>query len=532
MLATIVDILIWPFYKLLGLIFLIPICVKSLFLRRKTVPPITNDILLIPATELVQKFVNKQLKCVDVIKAYKQRIEEVNPLLNAVIQDRFSEALQDAENTDLLIATTSLSPEDLLKQFPLLGVPVTVKESIFVAGMSSTGGLVKAAGNKAPYNADVVISVKNAGAIIIALTNTPELCLNFESYNPLFGATNNPYDIRRTSGGSSGGEAALLGSAGSIIGLGSDIAGSLRIPASFCGVASHKPSPKIISVKGHNPTGLDEEAWLKYFVVGPMTRYVSDLMPLFNVLVKPEYKEVLKLNENVDLKRIKIYYMTHTGNVLNNRVDGELKTLIKNVARRFEQEHGTKVEKLNFKMFKKTFLLAVCAMTSIEVDMNLYNDDKHHNAFWDFIKYVLCLSKTSLSSHLFFMLTSFMQKIISKERFEYFMTRNEQVRKDLEAILGENSVLIFPTYPDAAAYHGACKANVIELAYCIPMNSLGLPATSCPIGVKSNGMPLGIQVIASQNCDRVSLAVAKEIERMIGGWKPVQYIETKSSFKK
>lgn len=150
-------------------------------------------------------------------------------------------------------------------------------------------------------DADVIRSLKAAGAIPILVSNTPDQCMFWETYNKVTGLTRNPFDTRRTVGGSSGGEAALLGSGASVIGIGSDVAGSLRLPAMYVGVFGHKPSPRSISIEGHIPACKDKK-FLDHFILGPMVRYMEDLPLVLNVMVKEEYRSLLKLNEEVRFK--------------------------------------------------------------------------------------------------------------------------------------------------------------------------------------------------------------------------------------
>lgn len=133
----------------------------------------------------------------------------MNPILNAVVEDRFTSALEEAKKVDQLLAKNNSDNSVLEKNFPLLGVPITVKESIAVVGMSHSGAMITAKGRRAKKDADVIKKLKEAGAIILAVTNTPELCLDWECYNKVTGRTSNPYDSRRSSGASSGGEVSL-----------------------------------------------------------------------------------------------------------------------------------------------------------------------------------------------------------------------------------------------------------------------------------------------------------------------------------
>jgi len=182
----------------------------------------------------------------DVVGAHIELHRSLGGRINALVADRFESALEEAAAADALVASGGDLP-------PLLGVPFTVKETIAVQGMPQSAGLVARRDFRSPLNAPAVERLVDAGAIPLGVTNTSELTLWIESDNRLYGRTNNPYDVARTAGGSSGGEGAAVGSGGSPFGLASDIAGSIRIPSLFCGVFGHKPSPGLVPNTGHYP---------------------------------------------------------------------------------------------------------------------------------------------------------------------------------------------------------------------------------------------------------------------------------------
>lgn len=153
-----------------------------------------------------------QVTSESVVKAYINRIKQVNPVINAMVADRFEEAVEDAKAIDKLIATNDLNIEELKTKYPLLGLPISVKESIAVKGLSHRAGCVtKCKGSPtAEFDADIVKLVREAGAIPLLVSNTPELCMNWETVNKVTGMTVNPYDTTKTPGGSSGGEVSRI----------------------------------------------------------------------------------------------------------------------------------------------------------------------------------------------------------------------------------------------------------------------------------------------------------------------------------
>ncbi|KAG0411608.1 hypothetical protein HPB47_011280 [Ixodes persulcatus] len=220
-----------------------------------------------------------KLKSVDVVRAYVKRLEEVNPALNAVTDTRYEEALTEAEEVDRQVAEGAAASE---RDQPLLGIPFTVKNTIGVRGCLQDCGSFYSKGRRSPEDAQVVALMRKAGAIPVAISSVPELCLSLECNSVLHGTTCNPYDSNRSPGGSSGGEASLLGAAASVIGLGTDLAGSIRHPAGNCGVFGHKPTHGIVSRHGLYPDR--GEAVGKFSTPGPMCRYAADLLPMLRVM--------------------------------------------------------------------------------------------------------------------------------------------------------------------------------------------------------------------------------------------------------
>lgn len=214
--------------------------------KPRPLPPVENKLLLLSATNLAYKIRSKQVTSYEVVSAYIERIKQVQPLVNCVVKDCFDEALAEAKRVDKLIADASDELKDGAKysekNVPLLGVPFSCKECIWVKGMPNSTGVLARKNFVVPYDADVVKHIRQAGAILTCVTNTSEACMWMESSNYLYGTTKNPYNLSRIVGGSSGGEGCIVSSAGSVFGVGSDIGGSIRMPAYFNGVYGHKVS--------------------------------------------------------------------------------------------------------------------------------------------------------------------------------------------------------------------------------------------------------------------------------------------------
>src|SRR5205814_9249229 len=206
------------------------------------------------------------------------RIDEANPSLNAIvtIADDAIDRAREAE--DALEKSRDVGP--------LHGLPITIKDTIDTQGLRTTYGSRLRAEHVPDRDAPVVARLKAAGAIIFGKTNTPEMAIPYETDNPVFGRTNNPHDLNRTPGGSSGGEAAAIAAGLSPAGIGSDLAGSIRVPAHFCGIAGLKPTSGSVPMEGHLP--LARGSLSLGASIGPMARRVADLALLFSVIADKE----------------------------------------------------------------------------------------------------------------------------------------------------------------------------------------------------------------------------------------------------
>ncbi|KAK9884492.1 hypothetical protein WA026_007334 [Henosepilachna vigintioctopunctata] len=484
--------------------------------NRRSVSPPTDDLLKISATKLSKLIRTRKLTSQDVVKAYIKRIKEVNHLLNAVVEDRFEEALKEAESIDIFLEHTPLKEEELEDSKPLLGVPVTIKECCSISGLSQCIGTVSRIGIKSDTDGEAVRRLKDSGAIPLLVSNTPEMCIGWYCDNNVTGTTCNPYDITRNSGASSGGEGALLGSGASVIGIGSDVGGSVRFPAMCCGVFGHKPTPRFIPSKGHYPLCPDKKL-LDYFTIGPLTRYAEDLKLVMSVLCGDKSEE-LKLRDKVDLSKLRIYVMEEIRrSAINPPVDNEIKTIIKKGAQFLERTKKSEiVEKHNFEdYFFDSFEISMSLICQLEGSPNLLKGE-NQSSFVELLKALIGKSEFTIG----YLTTLFFQEhknVICNEKHSLL---NAELKEKIMEKLGENGVILCPTFSSEAPKHGEIFFKYLGLSYLVIFNTLGLPATHVPCGLSSNGLPIGIQVVASPGQDRLCLAVAEELEKCFGGWIP------------
>ena len=232
------------------------------------------------ATALAAKIQNKDISAVELLKFYLARTDEHNGELNAIVVDTREQALADAERADADLAKGKVHG-------PLHGVPMTVKESFHLAGTASTWGNPALKDNVFSEDAEAIKRLKAAGANVFGKTNIPISLADFQSYNDIYGITNNPFDHSRGSGGSSGGSAAALAAGLTGLEIGSDIGGSIRNPAHFCGVFGHKPTHSLLWMKGHSALP-GVHAMPDISVIGPLARSARDLRTSLNLLAGPD----------------------------------------------------------------------------------------------------------------------------------------------------------------------------------------------------------------------------------------------------
>ncbi len=266
-------------------------------------------LLELSAIRMAEMIRARRISSVELVTAHLEQIERVNPAINAAVEILGGKALQAAEAADRKLTTGEPCGR-------LHGVPFSVKDSIDVKGSKTTAGtLGRRDAAPADRDATLVARLRAAGGIPIAKTNLPDLLFSFETDNLIYGRTNNPYDVTRTPGGSSGGESALLAACGSPLGLGSDALGSVRVPAAFCGIASIKPTSGRLPRTGHVPPvgGWIEALWQ----IGPMARHVEDLVLAMELLAYPDGEDFtsppVALHAAPEVHTLRSAYFTSNG---------------------------------------------------------------------------------------------------------------------------------------------------------------------------------------------------------------------------
>uniref|UniRef100_A0AAQ6A0W2 Amidase domain-containing protein n=1 Tax=Amphiprion ocellaris TaxID=80972 RepID=A0AAQ6A0W2_AMPOC len=504
---------VWLFKAVMGVFSLL---LRFLSPRRPTVsgkklPPVSNPLLLLSATQLAKKIRRREVSSVEVVQAYIDRIQEVNPLLNAVVKDRFAAALQEAAQVDKLIEEETGGEEVLEDRLPLLGVPLSVKESFALLGMPFTTGMISRRRVVATVDSPLVAQLKRAGAIPLGVTNTSELCMWGESHNHLYGITSNPYDLERTSGGSSGGEGSILGGAGAVIGVGSDIGGSIRIPCFFNGIFGHKTTPGVVSCENQYPptSGRQDE----YLSSGPMCRYAEDLLPMLKIMAGPK-AHMLSLNTKVDLKKLRFFTIPHDGgSAFTYPVSKDLIDIQRKVVRRLEADFGVKVQEVQFPELRYGFQIWDTYMGLPDKEGKppkpfaelMGEPGRPAWPVWELLKWMIGKSEHTLAGAI--------------KSSSFIIQQKEKLQKEVEELLGTDGVFFYPSHPRVAPKHHHPLFRPFDFTYTGIINILGLPITQCPLGLNEEGLPLGVQVVGGKLQDHLTLAVALYLENTFGGWR-------------
>lgn len=478
------------------------------------------------AFEIAAKIKSKELRISDVVSFYISKIKEENPRLNAVIEDNFTDAEIKAQQMQAQLDACSAVEIELLP--PLFGVPYSMKEMIAVKNKKSTMGSIHRKDNVATENATVVDRIEKAGGILLGMTNVPEVGFWFECDNVIYGRTNNPYDVRRTPGGSSGGEAAIIAAGASPFGVGGDIGGSIRMPAAFCGIFGHKPSDLIIPSTGQFPiyrdTAKNHQGKARPFaVIGPMARKAKDLYPLMQLLVGPDGID-LDIKTNFKLKpklqsaeQLKVFSLISPKIHGTSTTDPRLSNSVQ-YACRYLKELGSSVTELPENTFIRGLELWLARAQSIEG--RDFPSFVSGGPALNYKKELLALA-LGKGSYTFPALLTAMLDQYSDDRSQSSERLIEltQLKEKLQKLLGDSGVLLMPTHPRLAPAHRSTYSRPFDFAYTGIINALGFPSTAVPMGLTEEGLPMGIQVVAAENNDHLCLSVAEWLEEGFGGWQ-------------
>jgi len=467
------------------------------------------------AVDLARAIRSGETSSREVVEAHVERLRRTHVRINAVVADRFDEALAEADAADALVAATA-DPDTLP---PFHGVPCTIKESIAMAGMPNCAGLVSRSAWRAPVSAPTVQRMIDAGAIPLGVTNTPELCLWIETENRQYGRTHNAYSAARTAGGSSGGEGAVVGVGGSPLGLAADIAGSIRLPAFFNGVFGFKPSPGLVPSTGQFPSTETETAAMM-LTIGPITRRAEDLMPMLRVIAGPDgidpYAREMPIGDpaGVSLDETRILLSEDTSYV---NVSRELRAARLRAAEALERA-GATLEVVSLRSMRRALELYL-AVLKLEAGVSVKDLLVAEGSSRVTVRSALRRKGPHTRAMRLLLMSEWMTGKMPQGRLRKSAAAREAFAREVVDAIGDG-VLLHPTFPRVAPRHGQTIGKPWLLTTTAVFNLAGVPVAQIPLGLNERGLPLGVQAAAGPGRDHVAVAVAIELERALGGWVP------------
>jgi len=483
------------------------------------------------ATALARAIREGEVSSREVVEAHIEVLRRREPELGAMVCDRFDAALADADAVDEYIrdptdsAGSGVQVAEGVRSAPtgeFLGVPCTVKESISVEGMPLTAGVVARRGEVAQETAPTAARLLATGAIHLGATNTSELTMWVESENRLYGRTNNAYDARRTAGGSSGGEGAVVGSGGAPIGLGSDIGGSIRLPAFFNGVFGHKSSSWLVPNTGQFPPA--EGDLTRMLAVGPIARRAEDLMPMLRAIagpdgVDPDTRDVeLGDPAAVELRGLSVI-VSEGASVLP--VKRELLNARERAAGALAAA-GAVVRTESMRSIRRAMEYYLATLSS-GTGPDVWSMVSPDPAVPPKLRKIAREAFRGRGDHtlplVFLLLGEKLNARTPPGRTRKAIEAGRALAREVEGVIGDG-VLLHPPFPRVAPKHGRTVGRPWMILPMAAFNLMGLPATEIPLGLNKDGVPLGVQAVAGRDRDHVSIAVALELERAFGGWVP------------
>jgi len=465
-----------------------------------------NDLTFLPAVQMAEQIRHRKISPVELVEAHLRKIKKLNPVLNAFVQVDAEGAFRQAREAEVAVRRGA-------KLGALHGVPVSIKISIEVAGFRCEAGTKLRQGTVASQDAPLVSRLRDAGAIILGTTNTPELLMAWETDNLLYGRTNNPWDLTRTPGGSSGGEAAAIASGMSAAGAGSDGGGSIRVPAHFSGICGLKPTPGRIPATGHFPNSVGPFALIG--VVGPMARKVQDLKLLFEVMQGPDIGDPSAVSVPVrwpdrdELKKVPIGYFEDDG---RTPVTADTRAAVRTAAEALTRA-GFQVEpfrpdglELARQLWWKFFGIAGGMLLG---PMTRGHEAELSPILKEFSSWVEAEPSHTGES----LLDAWIQR--------------DAIRMQVFAQMRDYPVLLCPVAAIPAFKHGERRWQIdgktVEYldawSYTEWFNLLGTPAAVVPVGQSPEGLPIGVQISARPWGEELVLSVAAELETQCGVWR-------------
>ena len=461
-----------------------------------------DELIWASASSLAGMIRERRATAGEVVAALLSRIEQVNGELNAVVQLAAQRARTEAEAADAQLARGEA-------RGPLHGVPITIKDSLDTAGIVSTGGTTGRREFVPGRDATVVRRLRDAGAIVLGKTNTPELTLSLETDNQVYGRTNNPFDPARTSGGSSGGAAAIIASGGSPLDIGSDTGGSIRVPAHCCGITGLRPTSGRVPRTGHIvPYGLGSLDSLT--TLGPMARAVEDLALTLPVISGVDWRDPsvvpfpLEDPREVDCTRLRVAFFIDNGIVTPT---AETAAAVERVANALSGGGGasalvalideSRPDAVPRTMETFSRLWSTYApgwRAKLLQRAGTPPDTGNSEADRD--------DRGAATAHAL--------ADLDEELAAY--------RSDMLAFIEQYDAIVCPVCAYPALPHGGSDEQRSAFAYTMAFNLTGWPVVVVRAGTSREGLPIGVQIVARPWHEHVALALAAHLEAVLGAW--------------
>jgi amidase len=463
---------------------------------------IPDEPLFTSAKNLAAMIQAKKISAVELTEMYLKRIELVNPKINALVLSCRERALMEARQADELLARGK-------SKGPLHGVPMTIKDSIDTAGVITTGGTLGRKHFIPAQDATVVARLRQAGAILLGKTNTPEFTLSGTTANLIYGMTSNPYKAGYTPGGSSGGAGALIAAGGTPFDIGSDFGGSIRGPAHFNGIAGLKPTSGRVPRTGHivGYGGIFDA----YQVLGPLARWVEDLAFLLPIIAGPDQLDAaihpvpLEDPAKVNLKDLKFAWHVDIGS--SEKCTPETIAAVKKVVSMLKDARCSLKEDAPVTIIQEA--------EQVRSDLSVAD-----GRAW--VRRLVDKAATS-TTHPLLRMGPEAEGMASAARFTELVEKLDSSRSKMLQWLESYDVVISPVQAGPAKPNpdnfDAQPRDPTKYSFTGIYNMTGWPSAVVRAGVSPEGLPIGVQIIGRPWQEHVVLAVASFIESQTGGWQ-------------
>ena len=470
------------------------------------------------AKQLASAVRKKKIGCLELLDLYLKRVEAYNPELNAIIATDIEGARKRAKAADKAVKAGK-------KLGPLHGVPMTIKESYDVTGFPTTFGDPAFKDNIPKKNSLVVQRMLDAGVTLFGKTNVPLNLADWQSYNEVYGSTNNPWDLGRTPGGSSGGSGAALAAGLTGIEAGSDIGSSIRNPAHYCGVFGHKPTYGVVSYKGHQRGGVGLG---DITVVGPLARGAEDLEIAMDAIAGPDeidgrgWKLSLPRPKKTKLRDFKVAVLLSDPNAeVDNSVQGEIQKLADFLAKKKTRVSDKARPAIDTAELNDVFVRLLRAATSGRM-----TDEMHAQALAD--------AKSLPASDMSYFAQMQRGNSLSHRTWLQLNEKRHRMRLAWDAFFQDYDLMLCPVAVTAAFPHDQKglrhlrtivvnnkKVPVVDQIFWAGYAGLSyLPASAAPIGQTADGLPIGVQIIGPQYGDYSCIEFAKLLEKEYRSFEP------------